>query len=116
MKRTAFTLAVVLLLGSRMVAQSDSTFTGEINDRACAQANSHDSMMKRHGSANEKDCMADCVKAGGKYVLVDDSTKAIYVLDDQQKPAAFAGQKVAITGTLDKDAKILHVTGIRAAK
>ena len=116
MRRTAFALVVLLLLGSQLTAQSKSTFTGEINDRACAQANSHDSMMKRHGSANTKDCMADCVKAGGKYVLVEAGSKRIYVLDDQQKPAPFAEQKVVITGTLDKDANILHVTAIVAAK
>jgi hypothetical protein len=116
MKRTLLALAALLLVGGRIAAQNDAKFTGEINDRACAKADSHDSMMKRHGSQNTKDCIADCVKAGGKYVLVEDGTKAIYVLDDQQKPAAFAEQKVMITGTLDKDAGTLHVTSISAAK
>jgi hypothetical protein len=43
-----------------------------------------------------------CVKAGGAYVLVDAATKTIYELDDRQKPARFAEQKVKVTGTYKK--------------
>ena len=116
-KRKLFYLApCALLLASTITAQTGSTFTGEINDRACARANSHDAMMKRHGSQNTKQCILDCIKAGGKYVLVDDKTQAVYLLDDQQKPAQFAGEKVTITGTLDKDSSTLHVADIQAAQ
>ena len=73
-------------------AQSETTFTGEINDRACAQAGSHDAMDMRHGTKNDKDCIIACVKAGGKYVLVEDTTKAIYLLDDQKKPEGVCGR------------------------
>jgi|ERR1700722_16306706 hypothetical protein len=112
-----FTVVAALLLGVAGVsAQSETTFTGEINDRACARAGSHDAMDMRHGTKNDKDCIIACVKAGGKYVLVEDATKAIYLLDDQKKPEAFAGMKVTISGTLDKDAGTLHVTDIKAAK
>ncbi len=52
---------------------------------------------------------------GGKYVLYDGATKTIYELDDQQKPADFAGKKVKITGTYDKGTKTIHVTNIQAA-
>jgi hypothetical protein len=36
-------------------------------------------------------------------------------LDDQKKPQPFAGQKVQVTGTLDKGTKTIHVTDINAA-
>jgi len=109
-------LAALLLAGAGAYAQSETTFTGEINDRACARAGSHDAMDMRHGTKNDKDCIVACVKAGGKYVLVEDTTKTIYLLDDQKTPEAFAGMKVTITGTYDKDAGTLHVTDIKAAK
>ncbi len=111
---TAFLFAGILLTPI-LAAQNETTFTGKINDRACAKADSHDAMMKKHGSTNEKDCIVACVKAGGKYVLVDAVNKTIYLLDDQQKPEAFAGQKVRITGTYDKATETLHVTSIQPA-
>jgi hypothetical protein len=51
---------------------------------------------------------------GSKYVLFK-ADKTYYQLDDQKKPAAFAGQKVEVTGTLDKATKTIHVAGIKAA-
>jgi hypothetical protein len=73
-------------------------------------------MMKRHNSPTTKDCIPACVKAGGAYVLVDATTKTIYELDDQKKPAPFAQQMVKITGTYDEATKRIHVKDIRASK
>lgn len=115
MKRLALGFAAgLILLGVSFAAQKDSSFTGEISDRACAKANSHDSMMKKHNVQTTQDCIPACVKAGGKYVLFDTATMTIYGLDDQQKPAQFAGQKVKVTGTYDKDTQTIHVTDIKA--
>lgn len=60
-------------------------------------------------------CTKNCVKMGGKYVLYDPAKKAVYELDDQQKPEALAGQKVRVTGTLDAATKTIHITDIKAA-
>ena len=109
-------VALLTLLGGSVAAQKGSTFTGEISDRYCVKANSHDMMMKRHNSPTTKQCIPDCVKAGGAYVLVDATTKTIYELDDQKKPAQFAEQKVKITGTYDKATQTIHVTDIQASK
>jgi uncharacterized protein DUF5818 len=51
------------------------------------------------------------VKDGSKYVLkvADNST---YQLDDQEKMKEFEGKQVKISGTLDANLKILHVTRI----
>jgi hypothetical protein len=107
-------VAALMLLGVTYAAQKDSSFSGEITDRACAKANSHDDMMKKHNVQTTADCIPACVKAGGKYVLFDTSTMTIYLLDDQQKPALFAGQKVKVSGTFDKATQTIHVTDIKA--
>ena len=117
MKKLAMGLvASLVLLGVSFAAQKESTFTGEISDRYCTKANSHEMMMKRHNSPTTKQCIPDCVKAGGAYVLFDAATKTMYELDDQKKPAPFAEQKVKITGTYDKTTNTIHVTNIQASK
>ena len=117
MKKLAIGLVVLLtIVGVGFAAQRESTFSGEITDRYCAKANSHEMMMKRHNSPTTKDCIPACVKAGGAYVLVDATTKTIYELDDQQKPARFAEQKVTVTGTYDKKTQTIHVTQIQSSK
>jgi len=116
MKKLAMGVAFALvLIGVSLAAQKDSSFGGEITDRACAKANSHDDMMKRHSVQTVEDCIPACIKAGGKYVLFDKSTMTIYLLDDQQRPEQFAGKQVKVTGTLDKATQTIHVTGIKAS-
>ncbi len=93
------------------------TFLGEIYDGPCAKAGSHspmDEMMDAKGDPTK--CTLECVKVGAKFVLFDSAKKAIYQLDDQQKPKDFAGQKVKVTGTYDAATKTIHVETIEAAK
>jgi hypothetical protein len=63
----------------------------------------------------KKMCTENCVKMGGKYVLYSAAKKTVYELDDQQKPAEFAGQNVKVAGSYDKTTKTIHVTSIQAA-
>jgi uncharacterized protein DUF5818 len=104
--------ASLVLLGFAFAAQKTTTFSGEISDRYCANAKSHESMMKTHDVKTIEECIPACVKAGGKYVLVDSANGKVYALDDQQKPAAFARQKVKVTGTFDKATQTIHVAEI----
>lgn len=97
------------------------TFTGEIMDSQCAMNGSHAEMMKKEGMGDKdpndpmakKMCTQGCVKMGGKYVLFNSADKSIYQLDDQSKPANFAGEKVKVKGTLD--GKTIHVQKISKA-
>jgi uncharacterized protein YdeI (BOF family) len=114
-------VASLVLLGfafaaHAIAAQKTSTFSGEISDRYCAKAGSHESMMKTHDVKTIEECIPACVKAGGKYVLVDAVNGTVYALDDQQKPAAFARQKVKITGALDKATQTIRVENIEREK
>ena len=106
--------AVLVLFAASSSLAADSTYSGQIMDSACAQMGSHDAMATGHGVKAAKACTLSCVKAGAKFVLYDAASKRIYKLDDQQKPIPFAGEKVKVTGTLDKTSDTIHVTGIQA--
>lgn len=84
-------------------------------DSACAQLGSHAKMMKSMDIKTTKECTLDCVKGGSKFVLYNAANKTIYQLDDQTKPASFAGEKVRITGTYDQATKTIHIVSIKPA-
>ena len=99
--------ATMVLTGISFAAPKDATYTGEIMDSHCAA-------MGDHGGKEAKTCTLGCIKGGASFVLYDASKKAVYQLDDQKKPEAFAGQKVKVVGTLDAGTKTIHVTDIQA--
>jgi hypothetical protein len=123
MKKLVLSVGACTLLMPGFAAAKDKTFTGEIMDSQCAKNSSHAMMLKKEGMGDKDPndpmvkqmCTKNCVKMGGKYVLYDSAKKAVYELDDQQKPEALAGQKVRVTGTLDAATKTIHVTDIKAA-
>ena len=92
------------------------TFSGEIIDTLCAANGSHQKMMQQMKSmGNDKaTCVKQCLLLGAKYALYDDAKKTFYRLDDQAKDKVepFAGQRVQVTGTLDK--KTIKVSDIKA--
>jgi hypothetical protein len=115
MKKLVLSIAAGLLLAPVFAEAKDTTFSGEIMDSQCAKGGGHESMFKKEGTNDPKACTLACVKAGGKFVLFDDTTKTYHPLDNQTKPRAFAGQKVEVTGTLNKASNTIHVTDIKAA-
>jgi hypothetical protein len=121
-KKTAFAgilvLAFILLAGAE--EKSHTTFTGEIADSQCALnvhslTRSHTEMMKnKNMGGTPTNCTNYCIKyLGGDYVLAVGDL--VYRLDDQEKPASFAGLKVKVTGTLNAKSKTIHVVDIKAA-
>src|ERR1700675_710544 len=104
--------ASCLLASLSLFAQSPQTFKGEIMDSQCASLSGHQIMTQKGEST--KDCTNRCVKMGGQYALFDPATKTAYQLDDQKKTAAFAGDKVTVTGTLNATTKTIHVASIKA--
>lgn len=115
MKTTILTVATFLLLTPSLATAQNQTFSGEIMDSACAELGSHAKMMKSMDIKTRKECTLDCVKAGSKFVLYNPANKTIYQLDDQTKPASFAGDKVRVTGTYDQATKTIHVVSIEPA-
>ena len=103
--------ALLLAIASLSAAPASQTFTGVITDDMCALAG-HASMRM---GPTDADCTRACVSVhGASYVLLDG--KSVYVLSDQKMPDRFAGQKVAVVGTLDQKTKIIRVESISAAR
>jgi hypothetical protein len=111
--RTPLVLAILVLSAGTGLPQTRS-FTGEIMDSQCAGMGSHEKMMQGVDAKTAADCTRKCVGLGGKYVLYDPAAKIVYQLDDQSKPATFAGQKVTVKGTLDSASKTIHVESVAA--
>src|SRR5947209_468510 len=107
----------LLLAASSYVFTQDksSTFSGEIMDKQCAQMGSHENMMKTEGAKDAKECTLACVKNGGTFVLFDPQMKKVYALDDEKKVREYAGERVQVTGSYDKDADVLHVKTVTRA-
>ena len=114
MKKLVVSISACMLLASGFAVAKDETFKGEIMDKACADDGGHQAMFKTMGTNDPKVCTEACIKGGSKYVLFNPD-KTFYLLSDQKKPAQFAGQKVEVTGTLNKSTKTIHVTAIKAA-
>jgi len=114
MKKVAVSvMATVVLATLSFGAPKESTFTGEIMDSECAKVGSHEMMMKKEGAKNATQCSLACVKMGSKYVLFNAAEKTVYQLDDQKRPEQFAGMKVKVMGTYDKDTDTIHVSDIQ---
>jgi hypothetical protein len=81
------------------------TFSGEIMDALCAKDGTHEGMMQEMKSMgrDKATCTLKCAQLGAKYVLFDAATKQVYGLDDQEKAEAFAGKRVRVSGTLQKN-------------
>ena len=114
MKKLVVSIGACLLLTCGFGSAKDTTFSVEIMDQACAKGGGHESMFKKMGTNDPKACTEACVKGGSKYVLFNQD-KTFFELDNQKKPAPFAGQKVEVTGSLNKSGKTIHVTDIKAA-
>jgi hypothetical protein len=52
------------------------------------------------------------VKQNGKVVLMDPVTKTTYGIDDASKVKSYIGKQVKVTGKLDMDSNMIHVTSI----
>jgi hypothetical protein len=127
MFRAGMAMAAIALLGASLpprcapkhpqgaATQQSVNLVGEIMDSRCAIDGSHDKMMRQNGTKNLRDCTLQCAKNGGSFVLIDPETQIVYQLDDQQKPAKFAGQLLRVSGTYEQSSKTMHVESIQSA-
>ncbi|HEY2115188.1 MAG TPA: hypothetical protein VGJ51_08855 [Candidatus Angelobacter sp.] len=87
------------------------TFVGIISDGQCAVKGSHKEVMAKAKVNTAANCVKGCARRYG-YVLYIPSTKTIYKLSDQERPAELAAKKVRIKGALDKATQTIYVSSI----
>jgi len=101
-------MSLIIFVGVSRAGQSEQnglqTFSGEVMDDICAKDRTHAKMMAQMKSMGNDPvvCSRKCHQLGAKYVLYDREKNTVYGLADQDKAEQFAGQKVRISGTLDK--------------
>jgi hypothetical protein len=96
------------------------TFFGEIADSQCALnvhslTRSHQEMLKSKSmGGTSASCATYCIKyLGGDFVLA--AKKDVYRLDDQEKAAKFAGERVKVIGILQSKKGTIHIVNIEVA-
>src|SRR5215469_9232751 len=87
------------------------TFVGIISDGQCAVKGSHKEVMAKAKVNTAANCVKGCARRYG-YVLYVPSTKKIYKLSDQERPAELAAKRVRIKGALDKATQTIYVSSI----
>jgi hypothetical protein len=87
------------------------TFVGVISDGQCAIKGSHKEVMAKAKVNTAANCVKGCARRYG-YVLYVPSTKKIYKLSDQERPAELAAKRVRIKGALDKATQTIYVSSI----
>ena len=87
------------------------TFVGVISDGQCGVKGSHKEVMAKAKVNTAANCVKGCARRYG-YVLYVPSTKKIYKLSDQERPAELAARKVKIKGALDKATQTIYVSSI----
>jgi hypothetical protein len=91
--RFAIAIGAAFLAGALAVSAANS-YTGYITDSKCGAKAAHE---------GARECTIKCVKAGSKYVFVNDADKKVYEIDDQKKVAEHAGHHVMVKGTVTGD-------------
>lgn len=98
MKRVVI-LAVVLILAAGGVRAAEQTWVGEISDSACGRE--HESGTENVPAPPAKECVANCLRGGSKYVIVVDG-KVLQIANQSVAGLAdLAGSTVKVTGELN---------------
>jgi len=87
------------------------TFVGIISDGQCAVKGSHKEVMAKARVNTAANCVKGCARRYG-YVLYVPSTKKIYKLSDQERPAELAAKRARVKGALDKTTQTIYVSSI----
>jgi hypothetical protein len=74
-----------------------------------------DGQLMQQQQPEVKTFMGKISKSGAKLVLEDTAMNVSYQLDDQKKAKEYEGMNVRVTGTLDAQNNIIHVSSIEEA-
>ena len=98
-----FRYVVLTMLTCVISFAAEQTWSGTVSDSMCGA--NHQKMAAQHGNAqmSARDCTAECVKSGAKYVFV--SNGKVYNIENQDLALLqeHAGHNVQLTGEMKGD-------------
>ena len=102
-------LTVMTMFAGLVVAAGPvQVYTGVITDSMCKMDH------KAMNLPPDEKCVKECVRIGSKYVLTIGGK--VYGLSDQDSPAAFAGKRATVSGTVDAKTGTIQVLKFEAAR
>jgi hypothetical protein len=101
MKRRAVLITAFALVTAMRLGAAEQTWIGEISDSACAMK--HESGTENVPAPPAKECVANCVRGGSKYVIVVGDKILEIANQNAAGLADLAGSKVKITGEAKGD-------------
>ena len=102
MKRLFPAMTAVVLLFAMAAWASDSSMTGWIVDKNCGA---------KSANAGAKACTESCIKRGSPAVFVNDATKEVVAINNQDAVKGHEGDHVKVTGSMVDGA--LHVDKVK---
>jgi hypothetical protein len=87
-------------------------YTADSSGVAIAQTPNQAQQMPQTQDQPKAATFTGTIVQDGAQFLLKDSSGQTYKLDDQDSAKPFAGKAVKVTGQLDEDAKLIHVTSI----
>lgn len=114
MKPLGVFLLVAVMIPSALapLGAAEQTWIGEISDSACAMK--HESGTENVPAPPAKECVANCVRGGSKYVIVAGGKVLEIANQNAAGLADLAGSKVKITGEAKGD--VVTVSKIEKAE
>jgi hypothetical protein len=104
MKKAFAVICGLVLIASTLAFASTGTYTGYVVDEKCGAKGAH---------AGAESCAKKCIEGGMPAVLVTDSDKKVYQVENQDAVTKFAGKHVTVTASLSGDK--LHIEDVKEA-
>jgi hypothetical protein len=96
LKLTCVLTVVIAWMGLTRVFAAEETWTGRLSDSLCAASHQTRAASEK---LTDRQCVIECIKALGNYVLVDDSQKVIPIVNQDFPGLPFrSGRPVKLTG------------------
>jgi len=102
-------LTCATLLNVFTATAAATTLRGWIADEPCASGRANGGIF----TGTNPECAKDCIAKGAKTVLVDSDNKRLLVVDNPAAAKENIGDYVEVQGTLDSDAKVLHIDSLK---
>ncbi len=111
MDRIPLFISLGVVLGCASAVAAEQRWRGQISDAMCGADHG---MMKHEGKKmSSRDCTLECVKDGGKFVLVSRGKVYNIANQDLKEFQQHAGHTVDLTGQMSADGKMITATTIR---